>query len=141
MKPIDAVRLQLKAMVLVEGTTLKWEDTIRHKHKKEALVNPLGMYYLDDIELALGIIEGKPVWEGDELYFTYDAVSVARHVIHKGHDLSNPNWSWLPPTSRTAPVYLLVEDINDAANWNCKLVTPLGNRIAKACRKTLEGLE
>lgn len=67
MKPIDAIRLQLKAMELVEGTELDWEAVMRYKPKKQELAARHDLYSLEDIELALVIIEGKPVWVGDDL--------------------------------------------------------------------------
>lgn len=45
-------------------------------------------------EFALGIVEDKPVWEGDELYFNGHEHKIK---VDDEHDLSMPCWSWNPP--------------------------------------------
>lgn len=150
MKPIDAIRLQLKAMELVEGTELEWEDVIRYKPTKKPLAANFEFYYIEDIELALGIIEDKPVWEMDE-YWNGDgdhcrATGITLHV--------KEYWStctWFPPALKTAMVELLVEDIEACAaviephridlQRSIIEIQTTAERIRKACRKTLKGLK
>lgn len=133
MKEIEAQRLKLAAMELVEGTELKWEDVIRHKPRKEALKARLEMFCIGDIELALGIVEGKPVWEGDQIYNHY-----GKAVAHE-EDRERLDWSrcsWLPPKPNTAMVELLVTDVEMYVNAEF-----CGKRLSEACRKTLAELK
>ena len=63
MKNYEALELQAKAMRMVEGTGINWKDVIR-LHSR-IIYN--GRYDLDgykpeECELALTIVEGKPVF-------------------------------------------------------------------------------
>lgn len=147
MKPIDAVRLQLKAMELVEGTELEWWEVIRDKTSKKAFnYHPALDCHVSQYELALGVIKGKPVWEGDQIYTSYNR----KFVAHE-EDRERLDWAactWLPPTPKTAMVELLVGDIEywiKLGNTNPGTIPSIyvdaSNRFYAACRKTLEGLK
>lgn len=140
MKPIDATRLQLKAMELVEGTGLEWNICLRNKISHAHTSLNLYLYDSNDLELALGIIEGKPVWEGDTLWYTPGIGSPLTIKIDGGHNLKLSGWSWLPPAPKTAMVEFLVEDIKHWSKYNAEWHEQ-SNRLYEACRKTLEGLK
>lgn len=147
MKEIEATRMKLAAMELVEGTEIKWWTVLRCAKYKDVydfqpvFDSPYGY------ELALGIIEGKPVWEGDELY--YGDKKTTATAAQGGHFTG---WSWLPPKPKTAPVYLLVDDIEYWKKlgdfWDDKSTVNYRDEYMRksmefyaACRKTLEGLK
>lgn len=65
MKEIDAARLKLKALEMVEGTDLHWWHVIKYQE------NPVSSHFSfdgkdEDYNLALGIVEGRPVFKGDK---------------------------------------------------------------------------
>lgn len=132
MKEIDATRLKLAAMELVEGTELKWIEVLRADKLPQT-------YYAFDLpreryELALGIIEGKPVWEGDELYLD----GIKRPFCGSFTD----GWSWLPPKpkQKTAIVELLVEDVNSLSDGVVVSISTY-TRLVEACCKTRKQLK
>lgn len=141
MKEIEATRLKLKAMELVEGTGLKWWKCVRRNSVQLADEYSVRyeMAHFDNFELALGLIEGKPVWEGDGYYDPQGFKWIAR----KDRDFANYYWgtcTWLPPAPKTAPVYLLVEDIKHWSKYNAEWHEQ-SNRLYEACRKTLKELK
>lgn len=141
MKEIEATRLLLKSMEMVEGTKLGWWEVLRANNTKAKLSEDtvLAVWGKDELELAIGIIEGKPVWGGDKYWHSNGDYCCCKEI---DRSLSKEYWSrcsWLPPKPKTAMVELLVEDIRDIANW--ENVLPLGNRIVEACRKALSELK
>lgn len=139
-KPIDAIRLQLTAMELVEGTELDWWEVMRSRSWRFVFRGPPKFTdKLEDYELAIGIIEGKPVWEDDKYYDRHGFECIAA----KYWRFTDTYWAtctWLPPATKTAPVYLLVEDMQEFAK-HCRSCYPHIRRIQEACRKTLEGMK
>lgn len=104
---------------------------------------------ISDYEFPLAVVEGKPVFVGDELYGNEScAIQNQRKVIAKYFRngcvvMENGGWyatkaiSWNPPKPKTVTVELLREDASHLAGVP---YTPSCNdsRIAEACRKALE---
>lgn len=133
MNKIDSLELELKARKMVEGIELNWWNVIRnigdhYFNPARFIEHPRTAY-----ELALGIIEVKPVWEGDIIY-TADgkACRAQRHYEYPG------SWSWNPPAPKTAMVELPVEVVEDAAKWEPGYSSEIYSTIGEACRKALE---
>lgn len=136
MTELEATRAKLKCLEMVEGTELNWWNVVRMKSNKGLFVesSPDFMCYEINIyEFALGVVEGKPVWEGDEIYrldghkFTACEYGMSRCDHNK--------LSWNPPQPKTVMVELLIEDAEDMARQRAFDSA----RIAVACRKALEG--
>lgn len=139
MNKIEALELELAARKMVEGTALEWGAVIRHCPTKQKLGNPIDFYNTNHVDVALGILEGKPVWEGDTLW---NIITGKEYTAT--YRLNNPtDWSWNPPKPKTVMVELTVENaeyfaVNYADNSYCQTRTI---EIAKACRKALENLK
>lgn len=131
MTKIEALELELKARKMVEGTELDWTEVLHHKRLEHTPI-ALEHYELSDIELALGIIEGKPVWEGDELYYHEYKVQANKH-----HEPCLIGWSWNPP----APKTIMVELDYDVVVHTAGLRPDIAPALTKACRKALEEMK
>jgi hypothetical protein len=121
---------------MIEGTNLRIANCFKLDGE------PFKGYYInfddspDRYEACLAIIEGKPVFKGDELY--QDGIKqisgLTRFIVNNGI-----SWSWNPPKPKTVMVELLVEDaqyvIGEA--FNSQHV----KRIEHACRKALGELK
>ena len=137
MTELEATRLKLQALELVEGTGLNWWEVIRNLYSKEGFNTPPALNVEPkDYELALGVIEGKPVWEGDKLWCAeYPCKQeISALTIHRF------KWSWNPPKPATVMVELLVEDAEKWAQIVSNKSTSIYQNIAEACRKALEKL-
>ena len=139
MKPYEALELQAKAMRLVEGTELEWFNVLRSTTSK-LTVQPyelLQAYDIDRAELALAIVEGKPVFDGDTLYTNTGNKFVVSKLAQHYQAFAN-NYSWNPPKPKTVMVELLVDDAEYYAGCTSyERYTNLGN----ACRKALGELK
>ena len=120
----------------------KYDNTIVPISKCESLQD-YGCY-----EFPLAVVEGKPVFVGDELYHEKYGLLKILSFDHLGlhgkqTDNSYPNcgaignYSWLPPKPRTVMVELMREDAEAMAAWNPSSIGALNN-TTKACRKALE---
>lgn len=88
-------------------------------------------YNLRDYEFPLAVVEGKPVWEGDELWNKESGDSA----------LAAPNscWeklSWNPPKPKTVMVELRVDAMQYQANTGLS-----SDLITEACRKALKEMK
>ena len=141
MTKIEALELELAARKMVEGTKLSWLAAVRHQPTKNSLAYDLEAYYIEHVELALGVVEGKPVWKGDALYCgstRYTVVSTHGEL----HGMPIASWSWKPPKPKTVMVELLVEDAEAFyAAYGSMHIGYSRGRIARACRKALEELQ
>ena len=145
MKRYEALEIEATALRLVEGTKLDWRMAIRIDDNVGSYFQDLSKYSFEGVQLALKIVEGKPVFKGDTLY--HNGVKfTARDFVSEGSD-NLEYWvcsngyhlkgqvSWNPPKPKTVMVELLVEDakqlcgIFDAAN------------IGRACKKALGELK
>lgn len=66
-------------------------------------------------EFPLAVVEGKPVFVGDELYDEYGRKQIAEWckggvLYASGLGYTLGTWSWKPPKPKTVMVELLVED-------------------------------
>lgn len=144
MNELEATRAKLKCLEMVDGTSLKWWKVITVEGFTESFNAPpefnLGS---SEYVIALGIVEGKPVWEGDKLFFNSGGyfeinptmISAANVPLAKGC------WSWHPPKPKTVMIELLLNDAIDFKAWNSECRTPLSTRLSDACRKALEELK
>lgn len=86
---------------------------------------------------ALGVVEGKPVFEGDTLWHCNREFTADEHLPDYILDMKNPQeLSWNPPKPKTVTVELLREDAEELS-----LNTPMSaihRRVTQACCKALE---
>lgn len=110
MTKIEALELELKARYIVLGTKLCWRNVIRNKaghYFNPALFSkhPQHVY-----ELALGIVERKPVWLGDTLYNS--SYGYAKTILVSNTELwdliKDCVLSWEPPKAKTEEKVTLV---------------------------------
>lgn len=137
MTKIEALELELAARKMVEGTELDWEVAVRFKTTKNNISRELSHYIVKDIELAIGVIEGRPVWEGDKYYNTSSSKIIARGGSPQDY------WdkcSWHPPKPKTIMVELIIEDAEMFESDRCKY-SMLDKRVFSAIRKALEELK
>lgn len=143
MTKIEALELELAARKMVEGTGLGWWEAIKIKHGTalaDSKLSPCGT--VKQYELALGIIEGKPVWEGDKYYDTNGRECTAGD---KRWPKNKDYWAqcyWNPPKPKTGLIELSVEDIkywSHYSTFSCSHEQP--SRLYRACRKALENLK
>ena len=127
MNKIDALRIELKCREMTEGTTLMWYQAIKYEGRIFAF-NPYFNGIAANYRVALGVVEGKPVWEGDTL-FTIQGDAVLAQSDHKYPGV----WSWNSSKPKTVMVELLVEDAR-FYSLNCF-------SLGEACRRALRNLE
>ena len=99
-----------------------------------------------DYKIAIGIVEGKPVFIGDKLYNHNGGKILASARGFNWYDkeafstwLKSLSWNPPKPKPKTAMVEILVEDIEKLAT--CDGFYKFENRLYEACRKTLENLK
>ena len=80
-------------------------------------------------EFPLAVVEGKPVFVGDELYFGDTLVGIQDGNIFHG-------LSWNPPKPKTVLVEIPVDVAEEARKW-C-MSGWVHDAIGTACRKALE---
>lgn len=85
----------------------------------------------DHYEFPLAVVEGKPVFCGDELYDDGEFFVATSQMKNACWD----DCSWNPPKPATVMVELLREDAKRLSNY---LITIDGIKIGEACRKALE---
>jgi hypothetical protein len=136
MKNYEVLELQAKAMRLVEGTGINWKDVIRLPSR--IIYNwryDLDEYKPGECELALTIVEGKPVFVGDELY---SKINGWAYIINQ-HNYDFANYSWNPPKPKTVLVELLVEDVEYYVGG--RFETARNISVLNACHKALGELK
>lgn len=144
MTKIEALRLELKAREMVEGTELGWVEVLRTTRTKMCVSHTLPGA-VADYELALGIIEGKPCWIGDTAYWTNSMGETHQIIVGRLNTFNCPGWSWNPPTPKTVMVELTVEDARNLVRFDASIhLTVMGSKldgIAAACGKALDNLK
>jgi len=106
--------------------------TARVNYLRAPLLTYGHFYITNDWEFPLAVVEGKPVFVGDELYLDGNKIKT-----WNGMDIGClPRWSWNPPKPKTVMVELLVEDAERCAKQSYDFAS-----IADACRKALESLK
>jgi hypothetical protein len=140
MKNYEALELQAKAMRLVEGTGLNWNEVIRlHSRIIYNGRYDLNGYKPGDCELALTIVEGKPVFNGDVLY---TKINGCTHTIDQ-YNYDFANYSWNPPKPKTVLVEMLVVDAEVmVSTFSCFEDAEYAvGRVSASCRKALGELK
>lgn len=152
MNKIDALRTELKCREMVEGTNLNWWDVVTFDGNTSS--SPWSFDYpLDQYEFAIHIIEGRPVFKGDELFMDGEKLTVvSKHPTcdslqwvgdsvfgNEPSLLGMPacHWSWLPPKQETVMVELPIEVVEYYAKYR----NYISIIFAEACQKALNNLE
>lgn len=106
MTKIEALELELNARKMVEGAELDWWDVIKLSNRvcEDPPHFTLGK---GDYELALGIVEGKPVWVNIELFSklngrTYNITVMP--IDPQNWSWNPPDWSWNSPAPKTSSI-------------------------------------
>ena len=151
MTKIEALRLELAAREMVEGTglewweVLKWDTGVAGIHCALRDKPQLLLAKNDYFKLALGIVEGKPVWNGDTLWHPTEGAVLAND--NWGKELFNHNGkvcyiehlSWNPPKPKTMAVELSYEAVQYfAKQFTSSTTIGIHNSVIDACRKALE---
>ena len=129
---------------MCEGTEVNVNSGWKCGGGDAAFHSPSFQGKFSDYEIAIGIVENKSVFIGDELYnmFGNKIIASAEGFTWYNKETFN-SWlksiSWNPPKPKTAMVELLVEDIKKLAT--CDGFYKFENRLYEACRKTLEELK
>jgi len=149
MKDYELLELQAKAMRMVEGIDLFWKECVRVKNGPDSLW--CAVYGRDnalepnryDYQLALAIVEGKPVFDGDELYMIDDKCIGYNSKFTASKDyhsiiMSPEKWSWNPlkPKTKTVTIELSYADATDIAKYgaNCASIWV----VQRACNEALK---
>lgn len=164
MKQQELLRKQADIMDMAEKYGIKnWKQLVRVKFYEDicpwreysSSSNTLSWWNFH--KFALGVVEGKPVFEGDTLY-----AGELQHVIVSKHperdslqcidpkkglcDLPIRYWSWNPPKPKTVMVELSLEEVewyakyeNNMDEYGCVSKRAIG--FMDACRKALEGMK
>jgi len=134
MKNYEALELQAKAMRLVEGTELKWFWCIRTARHHDRIYAICPDWDIENYELALAIVEGKPVFDRDSVW--YKGASGTWYKTTMNISLIGEEISLSPPKPRTVMVELDYDVVAHAAG----LRPDISPAITKACKKALETL-
>ena len=152
MKQSELLRLEADARDMVESSELAWTACVREYHRGESHK----VYALcegnKDYRLALAIVEGRPVFEGDVLYCSLGFPFVASKLCNGGTAIefdkltstyyaeSISKCSWQPPHHKTVMVELLVEDAEKFTRNFCGSYAGESNfyhRVGDVIRKAL----
>lgn len=159
MKQSELLRKQADMMDMAEkyGIT-KWSSLVRYRCKNSLFgiwcgkEEAEGFYSQNDYQFALGVVEGRPVFEGDELYpinFSGKVKVIGINkfdtkyfdvINDKGDTVQLMCLTWNPPKPKTIMVELPIE----TAEWYAKntyLNTYQPHYVAEACRKSLGELK
>ena len=114
--------------------------TIRYKNNYYNAASLMNAYinwnaYRGEIEFALAIVEGKPVFVGDVLYYKTndESYGIRWYPTNVNHVFDSSSWN--PPNPRTVMVELLVEDAEALAR------NSYSNSVVRSCAKALEELK
>ncbi|MDD1607120.1 MAG: hypothetical protein LUQ18_01200 [Methylococcaceae bacterium] len=83
-------------------------------------------------EFAIAVVEGKPVFKGDIIYYIPNG---GEQLVGDYTSIEDGKWSWTPPKSKTVMVELLREDAEWFVVNSINLYT---RRLAISCHKALE---
>lgn len=136
---LEAARVNLSCLEVVEGTKVRWHEAMRHMPTKTSLSMARSAWKLcprQDIEIALGVVEGKPVWIGDRLWNKLNGLEYSMY----SHNYNWDNYSWTPPKPKTVMVEL---PINLAQSFIPLMLSCTHSKriLANACNKALEELK
>ena len=135
MKEYELLEMQAKAMRMVEGTNVDWERCVRFKDCSGLWHVTSGMKTTIDYQLALAIVEGKPVFPGDEIWCLGATNGWFKTTMTKA--LISENLSRNPPKPKTVTIELSREDAEQIAGI-AYLPDTLWFRIAKSFKEALK---
>lgn len=106
MTKIEELELELKARKIVDGTELDWRECIRLAINSKPWAGDLSDYRVEELEFALGILEGKPVWADSRVFAHGIPVRIKqslgdRFALVDGSRIDKEVLSWGPPTPKT----------------------------------------
>lgn len=113
------------------------EPMVKHNGNKPYIKHCTLNFNFSEYEFPLAVVEGKLVWEGDELY-----IDGEKFTVKYGNEIIKrfiSRYSWNPP-KRTVMVELTVDDAEYLAEPP-KSYIEQNNRIIDACRKALGNLK
>jgi hypothetical protein len=118
-------------LIKYKGYNYKAKSLICYGNWKESL---------DKTEFALAVVEGKPVFKGDVLYYNSGVKIIADIKEEFGDDLVYDKLTWNPPKPKTVMVELLVEDAQYiiSSKWYHQ---EHEKKIKEACLKALGELK
>lgn len=99
MNELEATRIKLKCLEMVEGTRVEWWGCLRYNLNTFTYEPLLLSRDVSDYQISLGLLEGKPVFEGDQVYCNGDIVYATETC-----DFSHSSWSWNPPKPKPEPI-------------------------------------
>ena len=158
MKPQEQLRMQADAMDMVEGTRLEWQSCVQVKKSSGGWVVKKEPSMSVDFEyrLALCILEGKPVFAGDEIWNVKEEFKFTVHswdrICKEVRLISEKNsWAWLknaswnPPKPKTVMVELPLEVAKNLVEFDNSPYFAAFNPQLKiyidACKKALKELK
>lgn len=142
MNEIEALRAELKCREIVEGTQLGWWQVVKVKLIYGSTTTsfiPIMDFKFDKddyvkYEFALGILEGKPVFEGDELWHNAESSNLIKVNIDNASAIRNGWFSWNPPKKKTVMIELSMQAVEYYAKDDFR------SEVGGACRKALNEL-
>lgn len=141
MTELEIAKLKVKCMEMVEGTNLKWWNVLKFRlvyNIWEILHSePKFNWGADDYKLAIAVVEGKPVWEGDTLYFNGEKCTIKQTTRAL---CSMHLWSWNPPQPKTLTIELPIADIRYWGSYPNQ-VHPESARLYEACCNAVRRLK
>lgn len=156
MKEYELLEMQAKMMRMAEKHGIDWRELVFVRHHDDELWmefdSPACVFSLECYrhhKFALGVVEGKPVFEGDELY-TKSGLHILVRASKEPNSVTDKDGAifyiseltWNQPAPKTVMVELLVEDVKHWAGY-CEynpMHQPSSN-LYKACRKALEQIK
>lgn len=134
MTKIEALELELAARKMVEGIELDWWKLIKLAGSNDLVIDyaHLDRYNSEYLELTLGIVEGRPVWNDSVLYsdngteYNMSKLYVSPMVIKKLH--------WNPPKPKTVMIELPFKVVEIYASGGVCI-------LKEACCKALEEMK
>jgi hypothetical protein len=142
----DLYEAAAKVMRMCYGTQVNWWDCIKVYGEIKSLP-PVFDANPEKYKFALAIVEGRPVFAGDEIYHSkrgkLKIVSASKSGALQWMEsklLGDPieYWSWNPPKPKTVMVEMLREDAEMIADaWDASPKSELAVKIVAALRKAL----
>jgi hypothetical protein len=122
----ESIRMQENAGIKPQCKLKGWLTLIEHV--------TLDAHHPTTLEFPLAVIEGKPVFVGDELYIdnNYKKIKITEHTAPS----ILPRCSWNPPKPKTVIVELLIDDAYKFIN--CGIECPSYSAAFAALNKALE---
>lgn len=147
MKDYELLEKQASMMRMAEKHGIDhWMKLVRFNMM---VYNPITAFYGTNFEYALGVVEGRPVFEGDTLWnvpnnFSFVVSRVTKMYLGEADCFfsSAPKYrcgwikdcSWNPPKPKTIDVPMPIELAEYYAEYQ-------GNRMGLVCRKALEAIK